>query len=318
MAVYGSWTVPSSPSDNIVVATVSALAFIDRPDPVVADLIIDPPIYVARRTASGGAVDMSGVLITLAFDPESIVWALNGALEVETNHNGVAQFDDVSVSGDGDLYLRATSSGLDDAVTRISVQAPNRPAVQRVSALSEGLHEMDPGAQEPDPGPVVSSAASVETPSAVDLGAATGYAVLADVVTSTGSTVVNGDLGVASAGATSGFPPGLINGETHPGDPVAAAARADLTVDAAGDPDAVFIFETDADFDVTAGSSITLTNGAPGETAPEPTPAAPSPEPAAVLSDSSTAESTATPATTLTTDTTASTSTATSTATVTP
>jgi hypothetical protein len=65
----------------------------------------------------------------------------------------------------------------------------------------------------------------------VDLGAAGGFAVLAgSTVTSTGFTVVQGDLGVWSGTAVTGFPPGIVIGSIHAGDPAAMAAQGALTV----------------------------------------------------------------------------------------
>lgn len=66
----------------------------------------------------------------------------------------------------------------------------------------------------------------------VNLGAAFSFAVLGGAtVTSTGATIVNGDLGVSPGTAVTGFPPGtVVNGAIHAGDAAAAAAEAALTV----------------------------------------------------------------------------------------
>jgi len=57
--------------------------------------------------------------------------------------------------------------------------------------------------------------------SGVRQGTTTTYAILAaTAVTSTGLSVVSGDLGVSPGTALTGFPPGVITGATHLGDPV--------------------------------------------------------------------------------------------------
>jgi Ice-binding-like len=69
--------------------------------------------------------------------------------------------------------------------------------------------------------------AQAEAP--VPLGAANPFAVLAGTaVTNSGATVVNGDLGVSPGISVSGFPPGVVNGTIHAGDPAAAQAQLDL------------------------------------------------------------------------------------------
>jgi hypothetical protein len=64
------------------------------------------------------------------------------------------------------------------------------------------------------------------------LGQAGGFAVLgASAVTNTGPTVITGDLGIwpNTASSITGFPPGIVNGATHPGDAVAQQAQTDVT-----------------------------------------------------------------------------------------
>lgn len=71
------------------------------------------------------------------------------------------------------------------------------------------------------------SAFAAEAP--VDLGSAGTYSVLAgQTVTNTGSTTIAGDLGTSPGTAITGFPPGLISGETHLADGPALLAQSDL------------------------------------------------------------------------------------------
>ncbi|MDQ6726923.1 MAG: ice-binding family protein [Actinomycetota bacterium] len=153
-------------------------------------------------------------------------------------------------------------------------------------------------------------AATVGTASAapgpVNLGTADGFAVLAaTTITNTGPSVITGDIGVSPGSAITGFPPGVVVGTVHPGDPAAAQAEADaatastdlasrpcdtdltgqdlggltltpatycfagsaqlsgiLTLDAQGDPNAVFIFKVGSTLTTATNSSINLVNGA--------------------------------------------------------
>jgi hypothetical protein len=142
----------------------------------------------------------------------------------------------------------------------------------------------------------------------VSLRSAGNFAVLAgSTVTNTALlTTVNGDLGVSPGTAVTGFPPGVVNGTIHAGDPVAAQAKldlttayndaagrsvapitvagnlggmtlypglykstsslaissGDLTLDARGDANAVFIFQMASTFTMTSGRRVILSGNA--------------------------------------------------------
>jgi hypothetical protein len=139
------------------------------------------------------------------------------------------------------------------------------------------------------------------------LESASSFAVLgATTVTSTGGSVIGGDLGVSSNTAVTGFPPGTLIGTQYAGGPIAAQAQtdlaaavldassrtlgaisvagdiggqtltpglynstsslaiamADLTLDADGEEDAIFLIKIESTLTLGGGSKVVLTDGA--------------------------------------------------------
>jgi hypothetical protein len=159
------------------------------------------------------------------------------------------------------------------------------------------------------PLPAANSAASIQAASLVPvaLRSARYFAILAgSTVTSTGPTKITGNVGIFAGTAMTGFPPGIINGNVHAGDPTAkraemdlttayndamgrvrkpitvagnlggqtlrpglykstsslAVSSGDLTLDAGGNANAVFLFQMASTFTMTTGRKVILTHGA--------------------------------------------------------
>ena len=144
----------------------------------------------------------------------------------------------------------------------------------------------------------------------ISLGTAATYGVLAgSTVTSTGATIVNGNLGVSPGTSVTGFPPGIVvpPGVIHSADASAAQAQLDLTtaynavagtptlvdltgtnlggltltpgvygfsssaqltgtltLDAQGNPNALFLFKIGSTLTTASGSSVAVINGGSG------------------------------------------------------
>lgn len=78
---------------------------------------------------------------------------------------------------------------------------------------------------------VAGSATNSKAATAPGLGTAASYAVLAgSTVTNTGTSTINGDVGVSPGSAVTGFPPGIVTGGTiHTADANAGQAQSDVT-----------------------------------------------------------------------------------------
>jgi Ice-binding-like len=269
-ARYHSWTASSDASGAVTVAIATHLAFTVNPTTSVSRVAITPSVQVTIESASGSAVQTSGVPITLAMGNNPAAGTLNGTATASSDAMGVATFAGLSIDAVATGYtLAATSPGL-------------------ASATSTAFAILTP----PLAGP--------------SLGTAATYSVLGTAATNGGVSTISGDLGTYPAVTAAGFPAGTVEGATHTGDATAALAESDLTaayadavgrtadtqfagdvigltftpgvhhtgaafalsaggvltLDAQGNPNAVFIFQINGALDTAASSSIKLINGA--------------------------------------------------------
>jgi hypothetical protein len=128
---------------------------------------------------------------------------------------------------DGGLDVASENGGGDGPLRGGVDSASDAPPDRAGAGADTGLTNLDAAAGG-DAGLDAGTAACRQT--SVDLRSASGFVVLAgSTITSTGPTTVTGDLGVSAGTAITGFPPGIVVGAQHPGDPAAAQAIADLT-----------------------------------------------------------------------------------------
>lgn len=134
------------------------------------------------------------------------------------------------------MDARGSDAGLGDTgaaeAGHVDTQDARTGSPDTRTADAEASHTEAPDAGVPDAGKLDTGAdgsvACLQAP--VVLGAAAGFGVLAgSTVTSTGLTIVTGDLGVSPGTAVTGFGPATLVGVQHAADPTAAQAEADLT-----------------------------------------------------------------------------------------
>jgi len=197
------------------------------------------------------------------------------------------------------MSRRTPSCGLEEIMKKLTLFRPKVIAILLIMVIGSAILAL--------------SAITVIAATAPTLGWAGSFAVLgASTVTNTGSSIINGDLGVSPGSSVTGFPPGIVNapGTIHGPDALAQQAQIDvttafnalsaqpcteyltgqdlggktlkhgvycfstsaqltkqLTLDAEGDPNAVFIFKIGSTLTTASGSSVVVINsGATGVT----------------------------------------------------
>jgi hypothetical protein len=129
-------TAPASPSTE-----PAQLAFVQQPSNASAQATISPAVTVRVLDQNGVLVNTATNTISVSLGGAAAAGSLNGTLS-RSAVNGVATFNDLSVSSAGQYTLKAISSGLSAAIsTSFSISsAPTAPppqtGEQAVSALS--------------------------------------------------------------------------------------------------------------------------------------------------------------------------------------
>jgi hypothetical protein len=264
-AVHKSWTAHSAPSGPVTVVNASQLGFVIQPTTVAVDEPMSPAFTVAVQSADGESFAVSGAAVTVAIESGPAGGTLAGIITVNTDADGVATFPGVSIDQAGVGYtLSATSPGLTPATSEsfAVVLPPLLGAAGDYSVLA-WTAVVNTGTSSVSGDVGVSPGTSVTGFGAGDVGGdihagdadaagaqqamASAYEELAGLPA---DEELVGDLG----GRT------LTTGTYH--STAAIAVTGQLTLDAEGDPDAVFVFQGDAAFNTAAASRVNLVNGA--------------------------------------------------------
>jgi serine protease AprX len=304
-AILGGISSPGNSPYAITVGAVNTWGTVDRSDDTVA----------AFSSRGPSAYDLTVKPDIAAPGMKIVSLQADGALLP-------SMYPSIHVAGSGGnayMYLSGTSLAapmVSGGVALLLQGSPNLSPAQVKFALQNGASAMaDAGLMGAGAGSVnfwaarqiaVYGALPASAQTAPSLGAAQSFAVLgASTVTSTGSSVINGNLGVSPGTAVTGFGPGyIVSGTIHSADAAALAAHNDvstaygllngqactqdltgrdlggltltagvycfsssaqltgtLTLNALGNPNAVFIFRMGSTITTASASSVVLTNG---------------------------------------------------------
>ena len=260
-AVSRSWTATSAPSGSVAVTTTQA--FTTQPGETSVGAAMTPPVKITTTPGAGAPVVGAAITVSIGANPSG--GTLTGTTTAVTDAAGVATFNDLSIDKAGPGYtLAATSAGL-APTTSAAFAVVLGPALRAAGTFSvlAGTGVVSTGATAVSGDLGVSPSSSVTgfpqgiVAGAIDAGdaaAAQGQSDLAvaysDVVARTASAGLEGDLG----GRT--VDPGVYHSVA------ALAVTGTVTLDAQGDPDALFIFQVGAALNTAALSAVTLINGA--------------------------------------------------------
>lgn len=144
------------------------------------------------------------------------------AVRIRSSHSRTAAFLLAAVLA-ATLLLAGCGGGTEDQAVGQANAASTSSTTDSGADQSTGT---DQNVDQAGPPPDTSLLAVAPT-----LGTVQSFAVLGgSTVTNTGPTVITGNLGVSPGSAITGFPPGIVDGETHAADAVALQARSDTTI----------------------------------------------------------------------------------------
>jgi hypothetical protein len=269
-ASYRSWTATDAVSGSVVVAAARGLFFATAPSDSVRDAAISPAVRVGLQTLSGEPVPSSGVSITISIGTNPSQGVLSGTVTGITDTTGTATFLGLSINAAGTGYtLLASSASLTSATSppfAVSAPAALAPALGAAAGYSVlGSALTNTGATS-----IGGDIGAYPTPYVTGFppGTVQGSTHAGD----TGAFDAEGALVVAyadAAGRTAGgtFAGDLIGrtflaGVHRTGAALELSADGVLTLDAQGDPNALFVFQIDGALDTAAGSRVVLINGA--------------------------------------------------------
>lgn len=287
------------------------------------------PGVMYTATITTGAKDLSGNPIaanyvwnfstgtTLDITPPTVIFTDPGDLEPNVLLNKIitAKFSesmDPATINSGTFKLLLGSSTIPGVLSYSGVTATYIPN-SNLSPSTTYTVQIKVGAQDLAGNSIVSdyiwtfTTGTTSGQPIVDLGSAGNFAILAGAgITNTGLTIINGDAGTSPTGTVNGFPPGIVNGNIHAADPIAAQAKMDLTtayndaqgratgsislpgnlsgltftpglytnsssvmlsagnvtLDAQGDVNAIFIFQMGSTLTTSPGTGVILSGGA--------------------------------------------------------
>jgi hypothetical protein len=121
-----------------------------------------------------------------------------------------------------------------DAVNNIAILTPSANlagSTQYTATVTTGAMDLAGNALAAGilPNPWTFTTGTALAPGSIALGSAGTFGIMAtSAITSTGASIINGDVSLDPGTSMTGFPPAIINGEIHINDTVSEQARADL------------------------------------------------------------------------------------------